>query len=114
MPKVAVAGVDANRCSTIGAAGRHVLTAAATVRRAAAGRFGGRADEGIIGQGGGPSAGDGVGADGHADLARSGGTGPQDLHKGGAGGDAEDEAHGQECELAGGHAAGISRVVLLP
>ena len=56
--------------------------------------------------------GDRVLRDGHADLAPCGRPCPDDLDEGGAAGDAEDEAQGQEHELADGHAARISRVVL--
>ena len=48
------------------------------------------------------------GGDRHADLTRGGRSRTQDLDQRRAGGDAQDQAHRQEDELAGGHAVRIS------
>ena len=90
--------------------GRAVHVAA--IGGSAAGRLGADGHEGIVGQGRGPAARDRVLGDGQADLASCRGPGPDDLDEGSAAGHAEDEADGQEHELADGHAARISRVML--
>ena len=54
------------------------------------------------------SAGDRVVRDGQADLVRRGWPSTKELDEGGAGDHAEDQAQGQEAELARGHAARIS------
>ena len=70
-----------------------------------------RLGEWILGEGGATSTRDGVGRDGQPDLARGGWTGSKDLDEGGAGREPEDQADGQEGELAGIHAARMSRTV---
>jgi hypothetical protein len=50
---------------------------------------------------------------GHADLAWNGWPSTNELDQGGAADDAEDEAEGQEAELACRHPARIPRLVLL-
>ena len=80
------------------------------VGRAAAGRFGVRRDEGVVGQRRRTTGRDRVLGDGHADLARDAGTGAKDLEQSGSGHDAKDESEGHEGEFGGGHAIGIGRV----
>ena len=100
-----------NGCSPFVASGRHPVIHLSTIGRASASRLRSRhAPERVVGKGRAPPARDGILGHGHADFTRCWRTGPQDFDKGRPGGDAEDQAHGQERELADGHEAGISRV----
>ena len=81
---------ERNRCSTIGPIGGGHRGARAAIGRSAPGGLGSGHREGVIGQGGGSAPRDGIGRDGHADLARCGRAGSKDLDEGGAGGDAQD------------------------
>ena len=65
----------------------------------------GRADEGVVGQGRRAAAGDRVLGDGHADLARAGGRVRRISMRATPRRQAEEQAHGQEAELADRHAA---------
>ena len=96
---------ERNGCSTIGA-GRGHDAAVSPVGRTATRRLGADGGEGVIRQGG-RTSGHGVGGHRHAYLTRGWRSGPEDFDQGSASDDTQDQAHGQERELARGHPAGI-------
>ena len=101
----------ANGRSTIGEASRYGDGGHPPIGRPAAGRFGARCREPVVGQGGRPT-GDRVVRDREADLARHRRSSTEDLDERRPAEDAEDEAEGEEAELARRHPARIPRLAL--
>jgi hypothetical protein len=102
----------ANGRSTVNEAGRDGCGRPAPIRRSTGGRFGAWCREPVVGQRGRPS-GDRIVCDRQADLARHGWSSTQHLDERRTAEDAEDEAEGQEAELARRHPGRTPRLALL-